>query len=235
MWDRLQPTCIPRVLASYAGSDGRPCALIRTTAAHPASLNAHRPPLAGRDMSARRACAVTHLARRSHRALLTRTLRRPQLRREIPAVSPHCAAGHGVKRRTWRASVDDAFDSVADRRELTELRRGAAGAHTGASVAVSSTSIVAPGRGQRFQADVRRSCVSGSGVHVVLLISGVPRGGRRGLGTAGQRPRPQVEERGHQIEPGCRWAQTALTRSACGPFWPCVTSNSTRWFSSRDR
>jgi hypothetical protein len=29
--------------------------------------------------------------------------------------------------------------------------------------------------------------------------------------------------------------QTARTCSACGPFWPCVMSNSTRWFSSRLR
>ena len=25
--------------------------------------------------------------------------------------------------------------------------------------------------------------------------------------------------------------QMARIREACGPFWPCVTSNSTRWFS----
>jgi hypothetical protein len=28
--------------------------------------------------------------------------------------------------------------------------------------------------------------------------------------------------------------QMGRTFSACGPFWPCVTSNSTRWFSSSD-
>ena len=30
-------------------------------------------------------------------------------------------------------------------------------------------------------------------------------------------------------------SQRARTCSACGPFWPCVMSNSTRWFSSRLR
>ena len=30
-------------------------------------------------------------------------------------------------------------------------------------------------------------------------------------------------------------SQMARTCSACGPFWPCVTSNSTRWSSSRLR
>jgi hypothetical protein len=30
-------------------------------------------------------------------------------------------------------------------------------------------------------------------------------------------------------------AQTGRTFSACGPFWPCVISNSTRWFSSSER
>ena len=30
-------------------------------------------------------------------------------------------------------------------------------------------------------------------------------------------------------------SQSARTCSACGPFWPCVMSNSTRWFSSRLR
>jgi hypothetical protein len=30
-------------------------------------------------------------------------------------------------------------------------------------------------------------------------------------------------------------SQIARTCSACGPFWPCVISNSTRWFSSRLR
>ncbi len=29
--------------------------------------------------------------------------------------------------------------------------------------------------------------------------------------------------------------QSRRTCSACGPFWPCVMSNSTRWFSSRLR
>jgi hippurate hydrolase len=29
--------------------------------------------------------------------------------------------------------------------------------------------------------------------------------------------------------------QIGRTFAACGPFWPCVTSNSTRWFSSSER
>ena len=29
--------------------------------------------------------------------------------------------------------------------------------------------------------------------------------------------------------------QSGRTFSACGPFWPCTISNSTRWFSSSER
>ena len=48
--------------------------------------------------------------------------------------------------------------------------------------------------------------------------------------------RPTTTVVGHSA---WRWSprsgQTGRTFSACGPFWPWVMSNSTRWFSSNER
>ena len=37
------------------------------------------------------------------------------------------------------------------------------------------------------------------------------------------------------VSPPTGWSQSGRTCSACGPFWPWAISNSTRWFSSRER
>src|SRR5205823_4139127 len=51
---------------------------------------------------------------------------------------------------------------------------------------------------------------------------------REGPGAPSARPARFAASRG-SLQP------TGRTFAACGPFWPCVTSNSTFWFSSRLR
>ena len=47
--------------------------------------------------------------------------------------------------------------------------------------------------------------------------------------------RSRTTPTGYGAEPQVVLVQTGRTFSACGPFWPWVISNSTRWFSSSER
>jgi hypothetical protein len=85
-------------------------------------------------------------------------------------------------------------------------------------------------------------------VNVLVLVALEPmgpafldygRGGNRPEAPAGTQKPPSVREEEDFLEltvvlPGDQ-SQSGRTCSACGPFWPCVMSNSTRWFSSRLR